>query len=454
MTFNKSIWPKRSFFGPMALFYLITIFIYGVMQQSKVPAAPILMMQIAAVFITYFFSFLYSKKSIFVTCLIIFFFQLITAYGLRYFNIEYFHHPLGYNPADALLYHEIASRFYRYPVHDFTLFMDQLDFMLDDRGMNYITYFVYKFGGSPENGLFLSVLLNVSAITVSVFYIFKLCRNFVDVKYAQFAAFVWGTQLYSSYTSSVGLKENYMVLFIVISLYFIAKLNNDFTWKNVTLAVFWAAFALFFRMALFYMLLASILFVIGMKYPLLRRYMYALMIFAIFLTWYYFRRTFDEMSVLRSGTDAMDYETYQGLVQGKMERTGAFASIVSYLSSLIGPLPNLVASGEKVNYITLYGFSSFCKSFYAFYFIYGIYCAIKTKRADVIGLLVFWFLDVVMLIMTFYTLHDRYHWPHVPIVIALSVWGAVQLKHNKSVKWLHRCYFIIVFIIITVFNFR
>ena len=182
--------------------------------------------------------------------------------------------------------------------------------------------------------------------------------------------------------------------------------------------------------------------------------MYALMIFAIFLTWYYFQRTFDEMSVLRSGTDAMDYETYQGLVQGKMERTGAFASIVSYLSSLIGPLPNLVASGEKVNYITLYGFSSFCKSFYAFYFIYGIYCAIKTKRADVIGLLVFWFLDVVMLIMTFYTLHDRYHWPHVPIVIALSVWGAVQLKHNKSVKWLHRCYFIIVFIIITVFNFR
>lgn len=454
MTFNKSLWPKRSFFGPMALFYLITLFFYGVMQQDKLPSAPILSLQIAAVFITYFFSFLYSKKSIIVTCLIIFFFQLITCFGLRYFNIEYFHHPLGYNPADAQLYHEIASRFYLYPVHDFTQFMDNVDFMLDDRGMNYITYYIYKLAGSPDKGLMLSVFVNVIVVTVSAFYVFKLAHNFVDIKYAQFAAFIWGTQLYSSYTSSVGLKENYMVLFMVMSLYFIAKLNNDFTWKNVTLAVFWAAFALFFRMALFYMLLTSVLFVVAMKYPLLRRYVYFFMLIAVFLTWYYYDRTFDEMAVLRSGADAMDYETYQGLVEGKMEQSGIFASIVSYLSSLIGPLPNLVASGEKVNYITLFSFSSFCKSFYAFYFIYAIYWAIKTKQVNVLALLVFWFLDIMMLIVTFYTLHDRYHWPHVPIVITLAVWGATKYNRPTSNSLIQRGYFVAVLIIITIFNFR
>ena len=74
---KKSIWLKRSFFGPMVIFYLVLLLFFGIMQQSKLPAAPLIGMQISSIFITYFFSFLYSKKSIAVTCTIVFFFQLI-----------------------------------------------------------------------------------------------------------------------------------------------------------------------------------------------------------------------------------------------------------------------------------------------------------------------------------------------------------------------------------------
>ena len=137
---NNSIWLKRSFFGPMAIVYIAFLLMLGVMQQSKLPAAPIMAIQIVAIFIIYFFSFLYSKKSIAITCMIVFIFQLICSFGLRYFYIEYFNNPLGYKPADALTYHTIASNMYNRSIHEFKIFMDEMEFLLDDRGMNYITY--------------------------------------------------------------------------------------------------------------------------------------------------------------------------------------------------------------------------------------------------------------------------------------------------------------------------
>ena len=451
---NFSIWPKRIYFGPILIFYLIILFLYGSMQQSKLPAAPIVAMQVAAAFITFFFSFLYSKKSIAITCIIIFIFQLICCFGLRYFNNEFFHNPLGYNPADALAYHLHASQFYRYSLHEMNNFMDSMDFMLDDQGMNYITYFIYKIAGSPERGQNLAVLINICCITLSSYYAYLLSRVFVANRYAHFTAFVWGTQLYATYTAASGLKENYMVCLIIISLFYIVKLCNDFSLKNILLALLYASSALFFRMALFYMLICSILFVAVMKFPLIRRYLYLLLIIAVILTWISYKRTFDEMVVLRSGADAMDYDTYEGLVQGRMDSAGIFATVVSYLSALIGPLPNIIASGPKANYITLYGFSSFCKSFYAFYFIYAIIVAIKERKTEALALLVFWFLEISMLIITFFTLHDRYHWPHVLIVITLSVWGAIKWDNSHNNKLFKYLYIVLALIIIIIFNFR
>ncbi len=445
---------KRSFFGAMLLFYLAILLLYGLLMQNKVPPYPILMLQIASVFIIYFFSFLYSKKSIVVTCIIIFLFQLIVSYGLRYFNLEYFNNPLGYKPADARSYHMLAMRFMHSSFHELNMFMDSFEFMLDDRGMNYICYFIYRIGGTTERALNLMVFVNVCCITASSYFTYKLSNVFVESKYALTAAFLWGTQLYSTYTAASGLKENFMVLFLIASLYYLAILYNDFSIKNIALSVLFAASALFFRMALFYMLLASILFVVAVKFPIVRKYIYFLLIALVALTWVSYQRTFDEMAVLRRGADAMDYDTYQGLVENKMNQAGFFASIVSYLSAFIGPLPNIVAAGEKVNYITLFSFSSFCKSFYAFFFLYAIYLAIKQKKFDIMAILVFWFLDIIMLIVTFFTLHDRYHWPHVPIVITLAIWGATQWRVNKTPKLVQYTYFCTVIIIISIFNFR
>ena len=452
----RTSWLKRSFFGEMTIYYFLALFFFGVMQLHKIPAAPILMMQMALVFLVVVFSYLFSRKSIGVTCAVILVFQLIAMCAYRYFHYDFFNNPLGYHPLDAQHYDHVAALFCHAPLHEFRLFLDSNEIMLDDRGFMYLLYFIYKIAGSPERGVNLTIFFNAVAVTISSFYMYKLSREFVSEGSACFAAFVWGTQLFAVFTAACGLKENFMVMFILASLYFIARMWEAFNVQNMLAALFFATFALLFRMAIFYMLLASILCVVAVRYPLIKKYIVFFLIVGIIFTLYYFKMAFEEMTAMRADGEAMEYEHYESMVADKMSQGGVFASIVNYISAAIGPFPNIVSEGEKANYITTYSFSSFCKTFYAFYFLYGIYLIIKNKVVKLIPFIVFWGFEILMLIVTFYTLHDRYHWPHVPIVILISVWCGEYWKDHpvKRVAIMRRVYYLSLFFILIMFNYR
>ena len=450
----SSTWLKRSFFAHMSLYYFVAVFFFGIMQQHKMPPMPVFLMQISAVVITVLFSYLYSKKSIAVTLSVVFVFQLITSLSLRMFNYDFFNNPLGYNPGDASWYDQMATQFYRGSLRELNMFLDTAEIMLDDRGFNYLLFYIYKIAGTPERGVNLATILNVFIVTASAYFLYKTATTMMEEKYAELATFVWGTQLYAVYTSAAGLKENVMVLFVVAALYFIARLWHEYTLFNVIMAVLLSMFALLFRMALFYMLIASLLTVTAIKFPFIRKYLAFFIVVGVILTLIYFRIAMSEMVEIRG--QAIDQETYEGMVANKMERSGPFSTMVSYISAMIGPFPNIVSYGEKANYITLFSFSSFCKTFYAMYFLYSIYLLFKKKVVQLLPLVVFWAFDILMLIVTYYTLHDRYHWPHVPIVILLSVWGAVQWTKSKpkNATMLRRVYVVVLFIILIAFNYR
>lgn len=450
----SSTWLKRSFFAHMSVYYFVAVFFFGIMQQQKMPPLPVFLMQISAVVLTVMFSYLYSRKSIAVTCSVVFLFQLFASLALRMFNYDFFHNPLGYNPADAEWYDQMATQFYRGSVRELTMFLDSAEILLDDRGFNYLLFYIYKIAGTPARGVNLATFFNVVIVTGSAYFLYKAATTIMEDKYAELVAFVWGTQLYAVYTAAAGLKENVMVFFVVAALYFIARLWHEYSLLNVVMAVLLSMFALLFRMALFYMLVASLLTVTAIKFPFIRKYLVFFIVVGVIFTLVYFRLAMSEMVEIRG--NAIDQETYEGMVANKMERSGPFSTMVSYISALIGPFPNIVSYGEKANYITLFSFSSFCKTFYAMYFLYSIYLLFKNKVVQLLPFLVFWAFDILMLIVTYYTLHDRYHWPHVPIVILLSVWGAVQWSKSKpkNATMMRRLYVIILFIILIAFNYR
>lgn len=443
------VWHSRKFFISAAFLYVLFFALFVIGQRSKVPDLPIVVMQMLGMIMIVFFSFLYDRQSISKTILLIVLFQLICCYGLRFFNIEYFENPLGYEPQDALNYHMRGSHIEK----SFIAYLRYLDglFEIDDFGFNLIVYFVYSLAGDSDMGMELLVFFNIIAVTVSSYYLYKLSNLFFEKKESCFITFFWGTELYAVYTASVGLKENFMVMFIVIAIYYIIRVQKSLLSKDIIFAVLFSLPLLLFRTAVFYMLMCVLVYLLALRLPLVKRYIYVFISIIIVLATIYSYRTIDEIA-LQQG---YSYDFLQEVADRKVKETGNMTYVLNYFASVIGPLPNIVAEDFfKQNYITLYSFSSFCKVFYSFFMVYGIYGAFRRKHYELIGVFLFWFLNTFMLLFTLFAQHDRYQWPHMPFTLILACYGLMCWKDERHIlKW-DKLYFIFALLVILIFNNR
>ena len=420
------------------------------MNQGNLPPTPIMMLQVGLAMVVFCCSYIFSTKSILTTLIVVFVSQLIMAFSIRFLYIEYYHNPLGSNPLDAVYYDRIAVMGYRYSFKDYNQLLDTYDMMLDDKGMFYISYLVYKLASTPLRGIQLLVVFNALAVMLSSFATYKLSRMYFNVKVSSFIAFFWGTELYASYTAAAGLKENFMVMFLLWGMYYLVSLYRNMNVINIIAAIVFASSALLFRMALFYMFLAILMFVLSLKSGFFRKYILFFMVLIVALSAYKSYEAINELAEMRG----YSYEMLETIAEGKTSRSWPMSEIVNYMSALFGPFPNVVATGEKAAYITLYSFSSTCKVFFSFFFVYGSYMLFREKKVELMPLFIFWLLNTIMLIFTVFTLHDRYQWPHMSLMLIISAYGAIEWYGRKhKIKW-DQIYLIMAFAMILVFNFR
>ncbi len=443
-------WQSRKFFILAAFLYILFFALFYVGQVSKVPDLPIVVMQMLGMIMIVFFSFLYDKHSISKTMLVIVLFQLICCYGLRFFNVEYFENPLGFDPHDALDYHNHGVHIDK-PFLGYLQYLDSNLVQIDDIGFNLIVYLVYRLSGDPDMGVHLLVLFNVIAVSISSYYIYKLSNLFFEKTESCFIAFFWGTELYAVYTASIGLKENFMVMFVVIAIYYIIRVHKSILSKDIIYAVLFSLPLLLFRTSVFYMLMCVLVYLLALRLPLVKRHIYVFILIVAVLAAIYAYQAIDELA-LQHG---YSYDILQDFADRKVKKTGGLTYTLNYLAGVIGPFPNLVAKEVvKQNYITLYSFSSFCKVFYSFFTIYGIYGAFKNKHYEMIGIFLFCFLDTFMLLFTLFAQHDRYQWPHMPFTLVLACYGLICWNNERHIlKW-KKLYFIFALLVILVFNLR
>lgn len=444
------LWGTRKFFTIAALYYLLFLLLFFFTQKSRIPDSSIVLMQILGMGILVLFSLLYDKQSISKTILMVVIFQLICCFGLRFFNIDYFNNPLGYRPVDAVLYHRYGSHV-ELSLFGFIKYLNVLEVRLDDMGFPLIVYLVYYFSGDPVIGIHLLVLFNVIAISISSYYIYKISNLFFEKDLSCFIAFFWGTELYAVYTASVGLKENFMVMFIVIAIYYIILVNRRMFLKNIICAVLFSLPLLLFRSSVFYMLIGVLLFILALRLPIVKQYFYVYILLITLIASLYYYQIINELAMQQGYSN----EFLEILIDRKVRHQGNLTFIMNYLASVVGPIPNLISDDTvKRNFITLYSYSSLCKVFYSFFFVYGVYEIFKKKHYELIGVFIFWLLDTVMLLFTLFAQHDRYQWPHIPFTIILAVYGLTCWKENRHMlKW-DRWYIVAAFLIIIVFNLR
>jgi hypothetical protein len=134
--------------------------------------------------------------------------------------------------------------------------------------------------------------------------------------------------------------------------------------------------------------------------------------------------------------------------------SGFLQATTNIVGALVGPFPSFVSDEFKRNYITLYSFTPFTKMLYSLFFIYGMWYALKNKLTVFFPFIILWLMNSIMLVVTVFTLHDRFQWPHIPCTLILSCLGYEKLSKSRKSKAIESLYIVIVIALIIIFNLR
>lgn len=436
------------------VFYILCFLIISLLKKDFLPSMEILSIQLLLFFILVLTTFFYlPNTSINKILKGVFTYQLLTSIILRVFNILNFQNPLGYRPNDALFYHNLGIKFANQDTSSLFAYIDILGFQNDDKGFPFIVRLIYSIFGMMY-GIQALLIFNIFVVTISVYFLYKLALNFISEKYACYISFIWGVLPFSVYTSSVGLKENILSLIIVASMYFLYKCQTSFSFSNITLFLFFSIMTLYFRTALFYMLLGSFLFMILIKYSyIIRRYIKIFIIVFGIISMSSLPLLVDKIGSDRGG---VSYETITNGTKEIHEKNGKglIPQATVFIAAVIGPFPSFVSTPEKNNYITLYNFTAFYKMIISFFFLCAIYWIYKFNITKFYPLLLFTIMHMLMLILTSYSLHDRYQWPHIPCFLIIAIWGMHGWYTKSRKSKMYNYYILFVLLLIVVFNCR
>lgn len=369
--------------------------------------------------------------------------------------VDLYDDRLGFNPLDANLYRNLAINFSDQGWSYLIQHLNDRGFALDDYGFPLIQNTMFAFLGQEIAPIGM-LLLNALCVSIGAVFLSRLIGMHTDDKrLGIIGGIIWGILPFGVYTAVAGLKENFFAFLVIVAFY------GFYQWhrvgggvKYLSLFIIGTLGVVFFRIPIIYMILASVLTFFILRRFRIRRYMIPLSLLAVLvaymlfdqiLSFSYAQKGYNDAGRMLVGTQARIAETGNIFV----------ANVINYLSVIIGPFPNLHSNSEKkISYITLYSLTGFIKCFISFFFIYACYLVVKEKIVRLIPFLVFWGLHALMLVITFYSMDDRFQWPHISIYILITFWG-IQQYFSRSPDRRYLFYYSFgVTIMIIVFNLR
>lgn len=383
------------------------------------------------------------------TWICIFSFQLISTICMRLVNIEFFYDWLGYNPIDAEYYRSIAEHFQNKDLTSlFSWFNNNLQF--DDFGYPFFLVLTTSIFGF-DYGLQVMVFINTLFILWGSKYLYRLSCFFTNQHSAKLVAILWGMMPFAVYTSAAGLKENFFVFFIIGAFYFYFKYKFVHKFQYLILSIIFALVTAFFRIPIAYMVIASFIVSKLFSSHFFRKHQNKIIIILIIIGIISFRFFASYIMQQRD----LDFDQMSEIQDNKLQKNGGtIAVITNIIAALIGPFPSYIATTEKINYITLYSFSPFLKMLLSYFALYAVFKTLKQKQTILMPIIVFWALNSIMLIFTFFTLHDRYQWMHIPFVLLLAIIGIQKYYTIRHKIKYDKLYLFITIILIIFFNYR
>lgn len=320
------------------------------------------------------------------------------------------------------------------------------DIGVDDWGFFSLLYMLYSAAGTVDGGRTLVVISNIIAISLSSIYFVNILRRFGTP--SQIAFFLLSLLAFSPFnivTFSVGLKENFFLCLIILTLYAMIRSSERRNIASFLLALGGIFLNFFFRPPVAVALLI-VYFVAGVitEKNKSKLFYWAMILGGIMLP---FIDAIFSMLFNRSLEEILYTTNYRLGQVGSAESGWA----VNFIGALLGPFPNFTRSDRYGIY-----YSSFLllKSVLGSFFYIGVYKAYRDKILRYIPLLLYWFLSVLLYVFAGVALDYRYHITVFPVWLLFVALGIKVYNEDKKERKIPVLYISVVLILIFIYNLR
>ena len=316
-------------------------------------------------------------------------------------------------------------------------------YTFDDWGAPLVMTAILKIIPSKYFFLFCQIIMNV----VGTLCLFSISKSIMPKKYGYMAVLVYAISPYSIFFMSSMLKEEIMVLLIIISIFFLYKYRNSRDPFCILIGGGASLLILFFRVpiAIFVWLVYAVTLLLDSKGHIQRGLVYLLLISGFILA----------VGILQYSSDRYvnNMATYM------FESTTLFQKVVLAAGALIGPFPDLLQlPSQNISYKPMYAPGVLYKFLLFFPFWKGFIYCLKSKATEVIPLYLFCLLEMVGLVSVFDGLEVRKAFPHFSLFILAAFWfmsrydidTTDEIRHSRYYYWANKEFAVSIWIVLIV----
>lgn len=346
---------------------------------------------------------------------IIFIYSILSSSIVRYYSWSLFNEPF-FGAIDSIKYDYLAtsasiSNFSYKEFINYSLLQKGLN--IDDLGMYSIVYWIYNLFGSGKSGQNTLMIINSFLILFSSIKMNKIIKEYgIQKKVRYFSLILFGCFPFLSITAAVGLKENFFILLIINSFYYILKYKNKKSIYLLLKVLFFIFLSLFFRTAISIMLLITLIIALITTYNNRKKIIYMILLSSIvglFL-----------IDIIIESLFGISLQFILGVSEARTQNmgnlNGSLKWILQGIACILGPFPNFNRAGD---YAILHSSGLLLKmiiNILVFINLVYISCKFEYKKYS---LLVYYLMNMTMLILSAVAFDMRYHITLFPLIIPL-----------------------------------
>lgn len=318
---------------------------------------------------------------------------------------------------------------------------------IDDWGMSSIAHFCYLLGGDTEGYYAVLMFLNAIAIPLSTYFSYKASRFLIDGDTANLVSGLFASTGHFIMFATYGLKENFFILIIILTIYYVLKMSNKGIASGIVGFIFFVLLICFFRLAV----IAQVIIAIGAAF-LLKSKRYRLLGIAsvLLITAYVAMNYIDDIIILLGGGGLDNWITY-----AEAHNTGSsptFLYFTQFVFSFMGnpPMFNIV---DELDFVHFVSFSACVRCFLCPFFIIGLIKASKEFNYSKSFLSIYWIVGTVMLIVVLRGSDFRYSSMYFIPFLIIAMIGFTKRKEFWFSKYLCGLVYFVALLVTWGWNF-